>query len=347
MGFVLPGAVEQAIYLAIQKNSTDRHRLIAFDIDESIEVTVSRKDKTGKEWSDFLIGAFHMIQGEERPVEGVDCIFSSDLPIGAGLSSSSALTCGFLYGLDHLFGIRKDRTELAWLAHRVEKDFIGLQGGIMDQYSCLLGKENKLLFLDCYNKDYRYIDADFGDHDLVLINTMVSHQLTSSDYNERSRECRMAVQFFQQYSADIQSLRDVKDPMLYEARKTMDGVLFKRANFIFQENARVLKAVKAIEKQDFNKLGALISASHAGLRDEFQVSCPELDFLFDCAEIHPDVLGARMMGGGFGGCTLNIVRKSGSPAFIEFRQNKYVEKYKIPPDIFRVKTGPGVSVIDY
>jgi galactokinase len=316
-GYVLPAAIEQGICMAMRMHSGKLHEWVALDTNEEKQLIAETSASSGAGWADYFNGAFQILLTENPNLPAFQCVFTSDLPAGAGLSSSSALTCGFLLGLNTLLKLHKTREELAWMAHLVEHNFIGLQGGIMDQHACLLCKQEHLLLLDCLKRSYEHIPFDNGKHvSLFLIDTRVQHKLTDSDYNTRAAECRRALALLQS-NAGIQTLRDLTSKIVEDHSLLLGPTLMQRLNFVLEENARVLAAIEHIRGQEWSKLGELLYQSHRGLRDQYVVSCRELDFLTETVRDVPGILGARMMGGGFGGCTINLTTGS---AGIEYRE---------------------------
>lgn len=343
MGYVLPGAIDQAIYVAIGKNSTPWHDLHAMDLNEELQVRVGHFEVAELEWANFVIGA---IQKMDAPIDsGLNIMISSDLPIGAGLSSSSALTCSVLMALDQLFDIGEDRQDLAFKAQKVERDFIGLQGGVMDQHASLLGKRDNLLFLDCRNNKYDLIPFHLEDHQLILINTNVSHNLTDSEYNTRSAESRKATEVLSKQFKEVKSLREATMEMVGTCRGEMGETLAARAGFVVNENDRVLQMIEAMSKADVETMGHLLFESHDGLRDQYEVSCEELDFLVFEAMGYQGVLGSRMMGGGFGGCTINLIEKAVSSSFQTHIMASYQREFGIAPTWLEVTISDGAKVV--
>lgn len=343
MGYVLPGAIDQAIYVAIAHNTTEWHQLHALDLEEEYQVKVGHFEVAELEWANFVIGA---IQKMEDPITtGLDIMISSDLPIGAGLSSSSALTCGVLLALDQLFEIGEERQDLAFKAQSVERDFIGLQGGVMDQHASLLGKKDNLLFLDCRNNEYDLIPFHLEDYQLILINTNVSHNLTDSEYNTRSAESRKATEILSEKFKEVKSLREATSEMVGTCIDEMGESLAARASFVIDENNRVLQMIEAMTRQDIEVMGHLLFESHDGLRDQYDVSCEELDFLVFEAMEFPGVIGARMMGGGFGGCTINLIEKEAASSFQLHILKQYQNEYGIAPTWLEVTISDGAKVV--
>lgn len=316
-GFVLPAALPQGICFAMSISQSRNHEWLAIDTGEFIEVQVTSASPTGKGWVDYCLGAYRSLIGHIDTSVSFKIAFTANLPAGAGLSSSAALTCGFLLGMNELLGLKQTREELAWLAHLVERNFIGLQGGIMDQHACLLCQQDHLLLLDCFDRSSRQVPffENNGMH-LFLIDTRVQHKLIDSEYNTRAAECRRALEILKS-SLQIRSLREVTMQNLTAHASVLGPLLQKRITFVLNENARVLSAVDCIQQHDWIALGQLLYQSHAGLRDEYEVSCPELDFLVEALSSNSQILGSRMMGGGFGGCTITLSTLPPTDAFKE------------------------------
>ena len=342
-GFVLPAAIGFGIWLAFGRSASSHHAWYAHDMDDAISLPCDAPGPM-KGWAGYFQGACNVLSQEMPSGAGVNCVFSSDLPVGAGLSSSSALTCGFLLGLNALYALPHDPAALALLAHRVEREYIGLQGGIMDQHACLLSREGQFLHLDCRDRSYNYVPFRSDDRvHLFLINTRVQHHLTETDYNTRAAECREAFDLLNKH-VGIQSIRDIMDLDSAVLSKVLPPLLQQRLGFVRQENLRVENAVKAMDAQDWTQLGQLLSESHAGLRDAYAVSCPELDFLVDTVSRESFILGARMMGGGFGGCTINLSTQTPDARFVEDITKRYSNMYGLEPEFIPVRPGPGAAV---
>ena len=343
-GFVLPGTIEQGVAFAMAVHNGPDHEWYAIDTNEEFKSPFLDARICGKGWAGYFAGAYQTLLENPVSTPAVRCVFTSDLPAGAGLSSSSALTCGFLLGMNALFDMRKTREELAWLAHLVERNFIGLQGGIMDQHACLLCKPGHLLFLDCLDRSFQHIAFSFDQGiRLFLINTHVQHKLTESDYNTRANECRTALEILQ-HVIGINSLRDLSQTDLAIHAHLLGPLLTKRIQFVLNENERVQSAVKAIYGRDWLELGHLLLESHQGLRDEYQVSCPELDFLTEIVADSRIVLGARMMGGGFGGCTINLSSQLPDNHFLEQIIDRYVQRFGWACEFIPVRPAGGAEI---
>ncbi len=338
LGFVLPAAIRQSIYLAMGRGSSHFHQWYACDTGEYIEIPQSEGRRSGKGWRDYFTGAWLAMAKENEGLPAISCAFTSDLPPGAGLSSSSALTCGFLLGVNTFSTALRDRRELAWMAHQAERNFTGVQGGIMDQHACLLCISGHFMLLDCRDRSTTQIPTDSQLH-YLLINTGVQHDLRDTDYNVRAAECARACELL-----GVSSLREMNEVQFMNQAHLLDDVLRHRAEFVIRENARVHQAVSALQSGDSTWLGRLLLDSHAGLRDDYEVSCPELDFLVDAACSIPGVPGARMMGGGFGGCTINISERMFSAAYRSVISEQYYQRFNRECTFIDVEPVGGATV---
>lgn len=344
-GFVLPAAIDKSIYFAFRKNQLKLHRIHALDTGEHVEFGTSDQRQSIFQWAQFLQGGLWALDQLDTEMCGIDLVFGSDLPIGAGLSSSSALTCGFIYGMKVLFDIQISRFDTALMGHRVERDFLGLKGGIMDQCANMLSKPDQFLLLDCRSREYSLHQFPLNEYKLVMINTCVSHQLMDSDYNVRADESARSVEMIRAHYPEVESLRDVDTDLVLEMKPILGDKLYRRANFVIRENARVLDTIQAFEKNDYEQVGSNLFSSHDGLKDDYEVSCSELDFLVDSARYHDGVHGARMMGGGFGGCTLNLVKKEAEADFLTRATTDYRAHFRIDPVVIDVQITGGTEVV--
>lgn len=340
-GFVLPGAVDKRIYFAVKPNGLNRYRLHSLDFKDSIEIPVGMPNKTDKQWANYLLGVIAQIRKKGLKVPGFDLAFFGDIPQGAGMSSSAALETGLVYALNDLFEFYLTPGSMAMLAQAAEHEFIGVQCGIMDQFAAIYGKQDRLIRLDCETLEFEYEPLNLKDHALLLVNSGVKHNLAASEYNKRRAECDAAVAYFRQYGPGIESLRDVSRELLETSESKLDATLYKRSRFVIGENQRVLYTADALKKSDLLTVGGLLYESHYGLRDDYEVTCAETDFLVGLAEQTEGVIGARQMGGGFGGCTLNLIDKNALDKF----KITIPEKYKTPngaaPELYEVSLSEG------
>ncbi len=324
-GFVLPAAIDKKIYFAFAKNNTNEIRLVALDKQESYNFEFSKKGNIPKSgWQKYVVG---MINTFLKPGQGFDVLFGGNLPHGAGMSSSSALCCGLAYGLNLLFELGYSKAEMVPLIQKAEAICSGVNGGIMDQFAIMMGQKDKAILLDCQSLAFGYIPLELQQYCLLLCNTQVEHELASTEYNNRRKECEIGVALLQEQGIAIDSLRDLDLNILQKHQSLFDPIVFKRCAYVVRENQRVLKAEAALKKGDLNTLGALIYQSHEGLQQYYAVSCTELDFLVAFAKTQKYVLGARMMGGGFGGCTINLLPKDKVANFLNLAGEAYLDRF--------------------
>lgn len=346
-GFVFPAAIDRYITFAIAANGTQSQcRLFAMDLDDSFEFDLSRFQPLTKGWPNYLMGVVSELQQHGKKLQGFDCVFSGNIPRGGGLSSSAALECGLAYGLNSLFNLNLPALKLAKIAQLAEHHFVGVKCGIMDQFASMMGKKEHAIQLDCKTMEFSYFKVDLQEYALLLCDSNVKHILASSEYNTRRLECDTGVAILKRYYPEIISLRDVSMEMLNTRKKDIPEIIFNRCRFVVEENRRVLEAGKAIRQNDLSKLGKLLYEGHNGLRDLYEVSCKELDFLVGLAQKANYILGARMMGGGFGGCTINLIQRSKVDHFQDHAQRQFEFKFGKKLTTFRVTCSDGVRLID-
>jgi galactokinase len=345
-GFVLPAAIDKAIYFGVAKNKLDKLRLYSIDYDEYFEIGVKELKKSDVHWANYLIGVAVQFQKQGLNPEGIDCVFGGDIPLGAGLSSSAALECGFAISLNDQFSFGIDKSKLILMAQKAEHEFAGVMCGIMDQFASTFGKDGHVMKLDCRSLDFEYYPLTNDEVDIILCDTRVSHSLASSEYNIRRSECEKGVEILKKSNPLIRALRDASPDMLEKVRDKMEKNVYLRSHYVIHEVVRVEAACQALLKNDFITFGRLMYQTHEGLSSEYNVSCKELDVLVDMARKDTNVLGARMMGGGFGGCTINLIKKGGAENFIKAVEKEYPEKTGITPVIYRVKISGGAGKIN-
>lgn len=344
-GWVLPAAIDRAIWMAVGRRTDQVLNFHAFDLNKSYLGSLNHCQKTTEGWPNYLLGCCSEISREGHVLSGINVVFGGDIPMGAGLSSSAALACGLLFALNKLFELPYSRPQLAQLAQRAENHFVGMNCGIMDMFASLMGQANKAILLDCRTLTHQYIPLHQNDTALLLCDTGVKHQLIDSEYNTRRNECEKGVQVLQQVYPDIRHLRDVTKAMLANEQARLPATIFQRCRYVVEENERVLKACQVLQTQGLAALGPLLFASHQGLQSDFQVSCPELDFLVERMPKTSDYYGARMVGGGFGGCTLHVLNKDSVVYFQAFISKKYQQKWGRPLRTWAVQVTDGVDII--
>jgi galactokinase len=345
-GFVLPAATGLHMQFSLQANgSPGQCRLFSETFQEGVSVDLGDLEPLNGSWANYAIGVLHGLSERTGGLKGFDARFSSTLPAGAGLSSSAALECGLAFGLNALFGLGLEPAELIALCQEAEHQFAGTRCGIMDQFAATMGKKGHFMLLDCRSLEHRYIPARLGAYRLLLVNSRVTHSLAGSAYNQRRRECEEGVRWLQGRFSGIRSLRDAGMEQVESVKGEMPEPLWNRCRYVVEENHRVLEAADALLASDMEKLGGLLLASHEGLRHQYEVSCPELDFLADTALSLPGVLGARMMGGGFGGCTLNLVHEDALKAVSSALTKAYRKGFGRDAAPFEVTPGDGVRLL--
>ncbi|HOK98422.1 MAG TPA: galactokinase [Bacteroidales bacterium] len=342
-GFVLPAAVDKEIVFAMQSNGTTSVRVFSIDMQESKEFALSQLVPQ-QGWINYIIGVFAELAKRDVKVAGTDLVFAGDVPLGAGMSSSAALESALATGLNYLYNGGLSKLELALAAQAAEHNFAGVKCGLMDQYASIFGKTNHVIKLDCRTQLHEYYNFDFSEFMLVLCDTNVKHSLASSEYNIRRAQCESGVEIVRKKYSQVKNLRDVTLDMLNEVKKDMDPVIFNRCEYVIEENDRVEKACKALTSNDFATFGQLMYQSHEGLQHKYEVSCPELDYLVELARKNPHVLGARMMGGGFGGCTINLIHRNAVDDFVEKTATAYHQKTGLEMKAYRVKIGDGARI---
>ncbi|ALJ05055.1 galactokinase [Pseudalgibacter alginicilyticus] len=340
-GFVFPAAIDKGIVAAIQKSDAEISTAFAVDMNEGIEFFPDSIQPLHTEhWGNYVIGVVSEIQKKGIKIENFDVVFGGDIPGGAGLSSSAALENSIVVGLNETFNLGLSREEMIYISQKAEHNFAGVNCGIMDQYASMFGIENHALLLDCRSIEAKPFKIDFHDYELILINTNVKHSLSDSAYNDRRSVCESISKML-----NIKALRDATESDLLTIKDQVSDEDYQKVLYVVQENQRAVDAGAAMLADDLEKLGELIFASHEGLSKQYKVSCDELDFLVDCAKESDQVIGARMMGGGFGGCTINLVSKTGSKLFQEAVTKAYKNKFNNDCSIYAVSLSNGTGLI--
>ena len=336
-GFVFPGAVDKGIVAAIRLNGTDKVRAFALDLNESAEFGLNEEDKPAQSWACYIFGVCREIQKRGGVIGGFDTVFAGDVPLGAGMSSSAALESTFAYALNDLYNLGIEKFELARIGQSTEHNYCGVNCGIMDQFASVHGKAGHLMRLDCRSMEFNYFPFDPTKHGyrLVLVNSCVKHELVGSPYNDRRASCeRVAAVLGQEFlrGATMEQLEAIKDQISEED--------YLRARYVIGEEQRVLDVCEALEKGDYETVGERMYETHWGMSRDYEVSCEELDFLATVAK-ECGVTGSRIMGGGFGGCTINLVKEELYDSFIASVTAKFAEKYGHEPKIYPVVISDG------
>jgi galactokinase len=342
-GFVMPAAIDKAVTLAVSVSGTDTCEIAALDVNEHRQFSVHDLHPSN-DWATYIKGVVSGFTRLGFNPSGIQAVFSSSIPIGAGLSSSAALCSGFAFVINDLFSFGLDRLSLARIAQQSEHNFAGVKCGIMDQYASLFGKRDSVLLLDCQTATHTYFPLSLTDHSLLLIDTKVKHSLASSAYNERRHSCEEGVQQLQQRHPHIKSLRDVTADMLWAHKSLLSGETYQRCRFVVEEIARTQHAAQLLQQGNLPAFGACMYETHEGLSAHYEVSCAEADFLVDIARQN-GVTGARMMGGGFGGCTLNLLKSVMLPDLKKIMAEKYNAAFGVTPAFYDVRIEKGVHAI--
>ncbi len=340
-GYVFPGAINFGIMAAIKPNGTNTVKLFALDMDEYVEFEVGSEELPSKHWPKYIFGVCHEILKRGGKVEGFNAVFAGDVPHGAGLSSSAALESTFAYALNDLFNNNSiEKYELAKIGQSTEHNYCGVKCGIMDQFASLFGKEGSLIRLNCKTGEYKYFPFHPKGYKLVLIDTCVKHLLADSAYNKRRESCERAAAAIRKNHPEVDFLSDAKRLWLDEVRGEITEEDFIRAEYVIGEVQRVLDVCDALERDDYETVGEMMYQTHFGLSHLYEVSCEELDFLNKLAR-KCEVTGSRVMGGGFGGCTINLVKEDLYDHFVETAVEKFTEKFGHAPKIYDVVISDG------
>jgi galactokinase len=344
-GFVLPAAVDKEMFFAVALNGTDRIRLIAHDLDETFEVAATAVQPSNTHWANYILGVVAQLQARGVAVPGFDCAFGGNVPIGSGMSSSAAVESGIGFALNELLKSQLDKMALAEAGQLAEHTYVGVMCGIMDQFASLFGQAGHVVRLDCRSMEYEYFPFDTSACKIVLCNSGVKHALADSEYNKRRQECEQGVAILQKSHPEIKSLRDVSLLQVQAHHDALGDVVFRRCLYVVEENQRVESAGRHLLAGELDYVGKLLYASHDGLRDNYEVSCRELDILVELARPRPGVLGARMMGGGFGGCTINLVAAAHVADFVQHMSAAYEAATGIKLETYETSIVDGVSAI--
>jgi len=344
-GFVLPAAIDKHICFAVKKtNDSQICTFFAKDFNDSFSFNVKEKQAPVSQiWVNYLLGVFNAIQESGKEIGGLQIAFSSTIPMGSGLSSSAALECGFAFILNELFDLNLTKKELALIGQKSEHTFVGVKCGIMDQFSSVFGKEHQVIMLDCNSLEHQYFEANLEGYSLVLFDSCVKHTHLTSGYNDRRNDVDKGKKILWERFPEIEKFRDFTFKMLDDLRAEMGEISYKRCFYLLKEIKRVEKAAKALSEGDAEYLGKLLTETHSGLSTEFEVSCDELDFMVEETLKENGVLGARIMGGGFGGCSINLIKDENVDEVIENIRAKYKTAFNIEMKVYRVKISDGIN----
>lgn len=339
-GFVFPGAIDKGMIAEIKPNGTDKVRAFSIDLDDYAEFGLREEDAPQASWARYIFGVCREIIKRGGEIQGFHTVFAGDVPLGAGMSSSAALESTYAYALNDLFSLHIDKFELAKIGQSTEHNYCGVNCGIMDQFASVFGKKGSLIRLDCRSLEYKYFPFDPKGYKLVLLDSVVKHELASSAYNKRRKSCENVVAAIRRNHPEVEFLRDATMEMLNEVKSDVSAEDYMRAEYVIEEIQRVLDVCDALEKGDYETVGEKMYATHHGMSKLYEVSCEELDFLNDIAKAS-GVTGSRVMGGGFGGCTINLVKEELYDNFVKKAFSAYTEKFGHEPKLYDVVISDG------
>lgn len=339
-GYVFPGAIDKGIMAEIKLNGTGKVCAYSLDLDEYVEFGLNEEDMPSQSWSRYIFGVCREIIKRGGKISGFNTVFAGDVPLGAGMSSSAALESTFAFALNYLFDLGIDKFELARIGQSTEHNYCGVKCGIMDQFASVFGKKGNLMRLDCKTMEYKYYPFNPEGYRLVLLDSVVKHELASSAYNKRRESCERAAAAIRELHPEVEFLRDARREWLDEVKDRISEEDFMRAEYVIGEVARVLDVCDALERGDYETVGEKMYETHYGMSKLYEVSCEELDFLNDVAK-ECGVTGSRVMGGGFGGCTINLVKNEIYDAFIAKATSSFKEHFGHEPKIYDVVISDG------
>lgn len=344
-GYVMPAAIDKGIYYAMAKNGTVEMNFYAVDYDEKFTCKITEV-KRSEGWKNYLLSVVHEFLVLGKPVSGFDCAFTGNIPIGSGMSSSAAVEGGLAFALNEIFDCGLNRVELALLCQRAEHNYPNVKCGIMDMYASLHGRKNHVLLLDCKNISHVYFPLKLDGFSIVLMNSKVQHSLAAGEYNIRRQRCEQGLAILKD-KLKIESFRDISYPeQIKPFQNLLTNEMYDCCTYVVEEIQRTKKAAMLLQQHDIAGFGKLMFQTHAGLSKRYRVSCTELDLLVELAAADENVAGARLMGGGFGGCTINIVRTAAVNDFIEMVSDAYKKQFNILPEAYIVEISDGTHKIE-
>jgi galactokinase len=347
-GFVLPAAVDKAAYLAISPSASNTGTWISIDLGNSVDLDFKNllplKENT---WANYILGVVIQFEKLGIPVTPFNCVMAGDVPIGSGMSSSAALESAVGFAINQMQEVGLNKKELALLVQKAENEFIGVKCGIMDMFASIHGKANHVMRLDCETLDFEYFPLNLGNYKIVLFDSGVKHNLVESEYNLRRKQCEEGLVFFRKhFDEQLKNLSQVPLAYLQASKNNLDSIVYKRCQYVIEENQRILAACEDLKAGNLKDFGIRMTATHHGLSKLYEVSCPELDFLVDSLWTEPAVLGSRVMGGGFGGCTINLIKAIEIENIFAQLSKLYDAKFGIKLKMYSVTTGDGARILN-
>ncbi|MEO5947680.1 MAG: galactokinase, partial [Chitinophagaceae bacterium] len=345
-GFVLPASIDKYAYVAVQKRNDEKISLYSIDFEELHEASLNDLSSPGKHWPVYILGVVDQLHKAGFSINGFNLVICGTVPIGAGMSSSAAVECATVFALNELFGLSIAKIGMVKMAQKAEHKFAGVKCGIMDQFASMFGKSNQLIRLDCRSLEFEYVPFLMKGIKIVLLDTNVKHSLASSAYNERRMQCEKGVEIIQQYQPQVKSLRDADMKMLDKYVLPFDELVYRRCKYVVEEIERTTMACNDLKNDDIISFGKKMFETHEGLSTLYEVSCAELDFLISQVKDNPDVPGARMMGGGFGGCTINLIKEEVADDLIEKIFIAYEKELGRKLNYYHVSVEDGTSIVN-
>jgi len=343
-GFVMPAAIDKGVWFAVAANNSNTANFVSVDLKETYSVSLNEIEKKDS-WKNYVLGVLHVLQTNNISFGGFDCVFGGNLPVGAGLSSSAAVEGGLLFALNTIFSFGLNRIEMAKLAQKAEHSFPGVNCGIMDQFASLNGKKDHVILLDCTSLEYKHFPLQLEKYNIVLINTKVHHSLASGEYNKRRKQCEEGFVLLKTKFPEAKSFRSISPKQVTEQKNLLDAKTFDRCLYVTEEIERTQLAGKYLQENNLIEFGKLMFQTHAGLSKLYEVSCNELDFLVDEAKQHSSIIGSRLMGGGFGGCTINLIEKDTTEATVAAITAAYQQKFGVAAEVYIMATSDGTYEI--
>lgn len=345
-GYVMPAAISKGIYYAAAVNNTSSINFYSVDFNETFTTSIASFSKN-EGWKNYLLSVLNEFALLHKNIVGFDCVFGGNIPVGSGMSSSAAVEGGLAYALNDIFNLQLSRKELALLCQRAEHNYPNVKCGIMDMYASLNGKKNNVILLDCETVTHEYFPFDFPDYQIVLINSKVHHSLASGEYNIRRKNCEAGLEVLRK-EPGIETFRDIKSiDILNKNKNELPGEIYNCCRYVVEEINRTKKAGEFLKQNNLEAFGKLMFETHDGLSQLYNVSCPELDFLVHKAKENTMITGARLMGGGFGGCTINVIRKDFVNEVATSICNAYQQQFNILPEVYVVEISDGTLGMSY
>jgi galactokinase len=346
MGFVLPGAVDKGIYAAIKPASGTASRIYSVDYDSEISIDLAGATAPEPQWAKYIYGVAQEMAKRGKKVGAIDAVFGGNVPLGAGMSSSAALESTFAFAFNDMFGLGFSLAELAVIGQMTEHNYVGVRCGIMDQFISLHGRKGQVLKLDCRTLEFEYKPFNPTGYRLVLVDSMVKHNLSGGEYNERREQCEKGVEIIAAHHPEVRSLRDTDLATLNKYKGEMPEIVYRRCLYVVEEIKRLLDGCDDLDAGRYDAFGAKMFATHDGLSQLYNVSTPELDFIVDAAKAYDGVVGARLMGGGFGGCVIHLMKESVADAYLADVQSKFQSKFGLTPRIIDVVISDGARRLE-